>query len=61
MRAFVKKIAFGGEQIIRPNLLDMNERALPLAEKKMLERGERKQLVFVVHRKARTRSSAQLQ
>jgi hypothetical protein len=36
MRAFVQDISFRSELVIRPHLLDVNERALPLTEKKML-------------------------
>ena len=49
VRAFMEEIAFGGELVVGPDLFDVNERALPLAKKKMLKCREREQLAFHVH------------
>jgi hypothetical protein len=35
--ALVQQIPFGGELVIAPDLLDVDERALPFAKKQMLE------------------------
>jgi len=49
VRALMQQIAFTGRKIIRPDLLDMDERALPFAEKKMLKRRDREERVFGEH------------
>nr|UXE45752.1 hypothetical protein Hi04_10k_c5203_00033 [uncultured bacterium] len=46
MRPLVKDISLGGEFVVAPDLLDMNERALPLAKQQMLKRGNRQKLLF---------------
>ena len=35
----VENAAFGGEPVLRPDLLEVNKTALPLAERKMLQGG----------------------
>jgi len=42
----VHETAFGGQPILRPRLLDMNQRALPLAECKVLQRGNGEEIGF---------------
>jgi hypothetical protein len=49
MSTQVEEIAFSGEKIIAPHLLDVDERALPLAKEKMLECGDREELIFGEH------------
>ncbi len=46
---FVQEIAFGGELLVRPDLLDVNQRAPPLAKTQMLKRREGQQAGFIVH------------
>lgn len=43
MGALVKDIPLRRELIVRPDLLDMNERALPLTKQEMLKRGNRQE------------------
>jgi len=46
---FLFDAALGGIKILHPNLLDMNQRALPLAEQEMRQRGKHEQVVFGVY------------
>ena len=46
MRPFVKNVSFNGEFIVAPDLLDVDERALPLAKDLMLKRRNRQELIL---------------
>jgi hypothetical protein len=41
--------ALGGEQIFRPDLLNVDQGALPLTEQQMLKRGKGVEIVFGIH------------
>jgi hypothetical protein len=58
MRLPVKVLAFDCEAILCPHAFDVDERALALTEEKVLERGDRQELVVGVHRWARGARSA---
>jgi hypothetical protein len=44
--ALVKMSSLHRKPVLRPHPLDMDERALPLAEEQMLESGDREELVL---------------
>lgn len=47
--AVVELAALGGEAVLRPDLLEMDEGPLALAEDEVLEAGEGEEIVFVKH------------
>ena len=51
MYFLVHDAPFGGQAVLIPELLDVDERALPFTEEQMLERGEWDEVVFGVHAK----------
>lgn len=57
MRSLVKDIFLCAALIIAPDLVDVNERALSLAEDQVLKRGNRQQSWFIVHHASSTRSA----
>lgn len=48
VRLLMQFAAFGGEAVLRPHLLDMNQGPLALAEHEVLEAGEGQEVVFGV-------------
>lgn len=49
MGSFVKLLPFDGKYIFRPQLFDMNQRALSIAEDQMLQGGDGKELIVRKH------------
>jgi len=49
MSGFMEEIAFGGEAILFPLLFKVNQSPLPLTEHKVLEPGERQELILSKH------------
>ena len=49
MYSFMENSPFGGQAIFKPQLLDMDKRALPGAEQQMLQGGEHEEVVFAIH------------
>jgi hypothetical protein len=45
----VKQFALGGEEVLLPLLLQMNQRPTPFAEGEMLEAGEWEEILFCVY------------
>jgi hypothetical protein len=46
VRLLVEKFALGGEEVLLPLLLQMNQRPAPFAEGEMLETGEWEKILF---------------
>ena len=46
VRLLVQQLALGGEEVLLPLLLQMNQRPAPFAECEVLEAGEREEIVF---------------
>ena len=49
VRLLMKMPAFDGQRILYPHLLQMDQRALPLAKQQVLESGKREEVVFGEH------------
>jgi hypothetical protein len=49
VRLLVEQFTLGGEEVLLPLLLQVNQRPAPLAEGEMLEAGEREEILFCVH------------
>jgi hypothetical protein len=47
MHLFVHMFALNRQRILRPHIFYMYQRALPLAEYKMLQSGKHEQIIFV--------------